>query len=162
MAAASARTKWVAWAAATRPVWNYRSVQQCKNRYYAVIWNIICGAPSTRSLPYLLSPAPGTASLSHRPQAIRPSSPKSNPGTFTLAAAAKHASGRGRVIEFRSRMQGAPASSSSGVWRRPRRGSSGCRRLWPHDRCGTTGRGVQQRKNRYYAMIWNIICEIYE
>jgi hypothetical protein len=41
MAATSARTKWAARVAATRPVQNYRGVQQCKNRYYAVIWNII-------------------------------------------------------------------------------------------------------------------------
>jgi hypothetical protein len=36
------RTDWVARVAATRPVRNYRGVQQHKNRYYAVIWNIIC------------------------------------------------------------------------------------------------------------------------
>jgi hypothetical protein len=41
-AATSGRTKWAAWVAATRPVRNYRDLQQRKKRYYAVIWNIIC------------------------------------------------------------------------------------------------------------------------
>jgi hypothetical protein len=36
------RTDWLARVAATWPVRNYRGVQQHKNRYYAMIWNIIC------------------------------------------------------------------------------------------------------------------------
>jgi hypothetical protein len=88
-----------------------------ENRYYTVIWNIICGTPSTRSLLCLSSPPPATASLSHWPQAVRPSLPKSNPSTFTSAATAAHPFGRGRAIEFRSRMQGAAASSTSRGWR---------------------------------------------
>jgi hypothetical protein len=36
-AVASARTEWVARVACTRLVWDYRGVQQRKNRYYAVI-----------------------------------------------------------------------------------------------------------------------------
>jgi hypothetical protein len=41
-AAASARTEWAARVASSWPVWKYHNVQQRKNRYYAVIWNIIC------------------------------------------------------------------------------------------------------------------------
>ena len=41
-AAASVRTEWAARVVATRPVQNYRGVQQRKNRYYAVIICEIC------------------------------------------------------------------------------------------------------------------------
>jgi hypothetical protein len=40
MAAALARTEWAARVAARRPVRSYRGVQQRKNRYYSMIWNI--------------------------------------------------------------------------------------------------------------------------
>ena len=40
--AASVRTEWAAWVAARRPVRNYRGMLHRKNRYYAMIWNIIC------------------------------------------------------------------------------------------------------------------------